>query len=74
MVSLGTGRVPVVQRDHIDMYVPSGILEGVRVVKGLSAFIGLLIDQVCRTINNQCSILLEKSCLGVFGDFFSLTP
>ena len=46
VVSLGTGRVPVVPRDHIDMYIPSGIVEGVRVVKGLTAFMGLLIDQV----------------------------
>ena len=28
------------------MYIPSGIVEGVRVVKGLTAFMGLLIDQV----------------------------
>ena len=46
MVSLGTGRVPVVPRHHIDMFRPSGIADGVKVVRGVQAFIEMLIDQV----------------------------
>ena len=46
VVSLGTGRVPVVPRDHIDMFVPTGIVEGYKVVKGFTAFMQMLVDQV----------------------------
>ena len=52
VVSLGTGRVPVVPRDHIDMFFPKGVLEGYKVMKGFTAFMELLVDQV--STNMSC--------------------
>lgn len=45
VVSLGCGRVPVIPRDYIDVYKPSGILDAHKVIKGTTALVSLLIDQ-----------------------------
>lgn len=45
VVSLGTGRVPIIARDHFDVYYPSGLLEVHKVVKGLTALVSTLLDQ-----------------------------
>lgn len=45
VVSLGCGRVPVIARDHIDVYKPTGIFDAHRVIKGTTALVSLLIDQ-----------------------------
>ncbi|XP_053392788.1 85/88 kDa calcium-independent phospholipase A2-like isoform X2 [Mercenaria mercenaria] len=45
VVSLGCGRVPVIPRDYIDVYKPSGIFDAHKVYKGTTALVSLLIDQ-----------------------------
>ncbi|XP_052261782.1 85/88 kDa calcium-independent phospholipase A2-like isoform X1 [Dreissena polymorpha] len=45
VVSLGTGRVPLIKHNHIDVFKPSGILEVHKVYKGTTALLSLLIDQ-----------------------------
>ncbi|KAL4239748.1 85/88 kDa calcium-independent phospholipase A2 [Mactra antiquata] len=45
VVSLGTGRVPVIPRDHIDVYKPTGLFDAHKVYKGTTNLLSMLIDQ-----------------------------
>ena len=50
VVSLGTGRVPEVQVDHVDVFRPENIFDAAKAVKGASTLGYLLVDQVHDTI------------------------
>ncbi|XP_033738076.1 85/88 kDa calcium-independent phospholipase A2-like [Pecten maximus] len=45
VVSLGTGRIPVVHNEHIDVYRPESVFEIHKVAKGISGLVSMLLDQ-----------------------------